>query len=391
MTDRSQQPLVPPEVDLRDFPSMLVDIERLFSSEFHARSDDGAWRAGLTLFLKSYHQVPAASLPDDDVALARLAELGRDTKTWRKIKAAAMRGWIRCTDGRMYHRVVAEKALEGWISKLSQRKSSAAGNAKRHGSKFDPTSIDAAIEDAAKRLAMLNPSSRALAKHLSKSVRHPPDGGPDPLPSGAPELSRRESRHPPDGSPDPLPSGSQGKRREEKRKEEKKESSSSARASRAQTPPDDDELLADLKTAAKGKIAPGCANLAPIRKLLAEGCDWKLDVLPFFSERVAKLNRPLENFGNYWLIPEIRAWSTARRTAAEAAASRGETSQNRQDRFIAEGAPEWAPAVDLWRRQMRKNLGPPLADRDGRRGWYFSAALLAAASAPNARPTEAAE
>jgi len=29
-------------------------------------------------------QVPAASLPNDDIALARLADLGREVKAWRR-------------------------------------------------------------------------------------------------------------------------------------------------------------------------------------------------------------------------------------------------------------------------------------------------------------------
>jgi hypothetical protein len=86
-------PLVPGNVDLRDFPYMPMDIARLFGSEFHAGANDAEWRAGVTLWLKSFHQVPAASLPADDVALARLAEFGRDMKAWGKVKGVALRGW----------------------------------------------------------------------------------------------------------------------------------------------------------------------------------------------------------------------------------------------------------------------------------------------------------
>jgi hypothetical protein len=199
-----REPLVGPEIDLRDFPFMPVDIGRLFGSEFHALSDDGAWRAGMTLWLKSYHQVPAASIPDDDVALARLAELGRDVKAWRKVKGGALRGWVKCNDGRLYHPVVAEKALEGWIEKLSQRKSSAAGNAKRYGQTFDPTPFDASIESAIGRLAALNPSSRSLAKRIPKTSRRENAGSADGHPVG----SRIGSA---DGRPGDIPPGSQGK------------------------------------------------------------------------------------------------------------------------------------------------------------------------------------
>jgi hypothetical protein len=191
-------PFVGPDVDLRDFPFMPVEIVRLFGSEFHAASNDSEWRAGMTLWLKSYHQVPAASIPSDDISLARLAEYGRDIKGWMKVKQGALRGWIICSDGRLYHRVVAEKAIEAWLEKIGQRKSSAAGNAKRYNQKFDPTPFDDAIFESVRLLAALNPASRLLTK-----------------------IAQRRSRSDPDGSPEPLPSGSQGKGREGKGREGK--------------------------------------------------------------------------------------------------------------------------------------------------------------------------
>lgn len=114
-------PLVPADVDLRDFQFMPLDIVRLFGSTFHARASDAEWRAGLTLWCKSWHQVPAGSLPTDDIELCRLAELGRDLKTWRKLKAMAMHGWFEATDGRQYHAVVAEKVTEAWKRKCEQK------------------------------------------------------------------------------------------------------------------------------------------------------------------------------------------------------------------------------------------------------------------------------
>jgi hypothetical protein len=145
-----------------------MEVERLFGSEFHAQTSDSAWRAGVTLWLKSFHQVPAASLPDDDVALARLAELGRDIKAWRRIKRGALRGWVHCRDGRIYHRVVAEKALEAWIEKLGQRKSSGIGNAKRWGGEFDLAALDQELDEAVRRLNSLNANSRVFGRRFVK-------------------------------------------------------------------------------------------------------------------------------------------------------------------------------------------------------------------------------
>ena len=108
------EPLTPADCDLRDFQFMPIDIVRLFNSRFHAIANDAEWRAGITLWLKSFHQVPAASIPDDDIELTRLAEFGRDVKAWKKVRAVALHGWIKCSDGRLYHPVVAEKVMESW-------------------------------------------------------------------------------------------------------------------------------------------------------------------------------------------------------------------------------------------------------------------------------------
>ncbi len=121
----TKPPLTPAAGDLRDFPHTPVYRARLFASEFHAQTTDAEWRAGVTLWMKSWDQVPAGSLPTDEIALCRLAELGRDIKTWRKVKTGALRGWIVCQDGRMYHPTVAEGVNKALESKLSQRSKTA--------------------------------------------------------------------------------------------------------------------------------------------------------------------------------------------------------------------------------------------------------------------------
>ncbi|MEY2342096.1 hypothetical protein AB4090_08315 [Acidithiobacillus sp. IBUN Pt1247-S3] len=119
-------PLVPADCDLRRFPYMPIDINRLFDSRFHAICNDAEWRAGVTLWLKSFHQVPAASLPENDVELCRLAELGRDMKTWLKVKDKALHGWVLCADHRWYHPLIAEKANEAYDTKQMRKKAAEA-------------------------------------------------------------------------------------------------------------------------------------------------------------------------------------------------------------------------------------------------------------------------
>lgn len=201
-------PLTPAGCDLSDFPRMMLDIRRLRGSSFDATLDDSAWRAALNLWMTAWHQVPAASLEDVEAELTKAAGLGRDVKTWRKVRAVALRGWIACDDGRLYHETLAELALEAWIDKLGQRLSSAAGNAKRHDNAFDPAPIYDDITAAAGSLRTLNPRSRSLSKQL---VLKAAKGVPPELPPGEHALPPGDENRAQD-----VPSGSQGNGMERK-------------------------------------------------------------------------------------------------------------------------------------------------------------------------------
>jgi len=94
----------------------------LFKSTTWLKGSHEGRCAALRLWWHSFgHEVPAASLPDDDQLLAEHAGYGEVVKAWLKIKPQAMRGWILCSDGRWYHKTVAELALEAWKGRLRNR------------------------------------------------------------------------------------------------------------------------------------------------------------------------------------------------------------------------------------------------------------------------------
>ena len=111
-------PMTPAECDLRGMPFMPLDIVRLFDSDLYALSTGDEFKAALSLWGKSFLQVPAASLPADERILAHLSGAG---PAWKKVRDMAMRGWVKCSDGRYYHPVVAEKAKEAWEARLGRR------------------------------------------------------------------------------------------------------------------------------------------------------------------------------------------------------------------------------------------------------------------------------
>jgi hypothetical protein len=184
-------PLVPAEVDLRDFQGMWLDTDRLLRSDTWVLGTGDEKASAMTLWLESWHQVPAASLPSNDRILAKLSQ----AEKWAKSKEHALRGWIACSDGRLYHPVVAEKALEAWIEKLAAAINGAVGNAKRWNITVDADPMREQLRHAADLLRALNPASRTFKKKavlviLSGSQ---PDSPPDIAP-------RSEKVSPPDAS-----------------------------------------------------------------------------------------------------------------------------------------------------------------------------------------------
>ncbi|MFA8336375.1 DUF1376 domain-containing protein [Burkholderia cenocepacia] len=113
-------PLTPTDCDLRNFREMPIDVPRLLGSDLvHDESPEACWSAML-LWCVSWHEVPAGSMPDNDEWLAKRAgywHKGKLDPTWHQVRAGALHGWIKCTDGRLYHPVLAEKVNAAWFSK----------------------------------------------------------------------------------------------------------------------------------------------------------------------------------------------------------------------------------------------------------------------------------
>jgi hypothetical protein len=141
------EPLTPPDCDLQDFASMFFDVRRLLTSVtwIEAAEVPRLGHVLMCLWAESWHQRPAASLPDNDAVLARLAMC--DLRTWRRLRDQALKGWILCSDGRWYHPVVAEKALEAWTRKESYRDRTAKARAAKEARKgADTGGVTAPVE-----------------------------------------------------------------------------------------------------------------------------------------------------------------------------------------------------------------------------------------------------
>lgn len=121
MTDHLPAPPVPADADLTDFKFMPLEVARLRRSKawlICKRRPEVAFYM-LNLWTASWHERPAGSLEDDDDVLADAAMCPPDR--WAKVREHAMRGWVKHSDDRLYHPVVAEKVWESWLGKLVAR------------------------------------------------------------------------------------------------------------------------------------------------------------------------------------------------------------------------------------------------------------------------------
>lgn len=109
-------PLVQAEVDLRGMSSFMLDVDRLLASELVALGTPEECWAATMLWCRAWKQVPAASLPDDDRVLAAFSGAGR---RWPKIREMALRGFVKCSDGRLYHKVLSEEANAAWKRRIA--------------------------------------------------------------------------------------------------------------------------------------------------------------------------------------------------------------------------------------------------------------------------------
>lgn len=138
MTDQElPPPPVPADLDLTALAYMPLHVARLLSSETWLLATGDEAKAAMTLWARAWHQVPAGSLPDDDRLLSLLSGAG---SKWKRVRALALRGFKKHSDGRLYHEVICEEATEAnekrikWREKKRrQREGQSGGQPEGHG------------------------------------------------------------------------------------------------------------------------------------------------------------------------------------------------------------------------------------------------------------------
>ncbi len=151
MNEPVPAPLTTHVVDLSGLDYMPLMIADLLRSD--------AWRQArrrpelgfylVNLWVAAFWGKPAGSLPDDDDALADLAKCALER--WPEVKDAAMHGFVRCDDGRWYHRYLCSEVIPVAVDRrLRWRQSKQRQRASRGAAPHDdPAGLPASSERTA--------------------------------------------------------------------------------------------------------------------------------------------------------------------------------------------------------------------------------------------------
>lgn len=153
-------PLTPPDCNLRGLPFMPLHTERLLDSDMMALSTGEEFKTALRLWCKSWNQEPAASLPDDDRILAHLA--GKELPAWRKVKNMALRGFVKCADGRLYHPVIAAEAIKAMARREEHQAAKDGDSERKREEREDRKLLFAALRD----MGLILPAKGTSTSHL---------------------------------------------------------------------------------------------------------------------------------------------------------------------------------------------------------------------------------
>ncbi len=114
MSDNRPEPFIGIDIDVRDLDGFMLNVERLLASELLAIGTPEECWAALMLWCRAWKQLPAGSLPNDCRILASFSRAG---KRWGKVREVALHGFVECSDGRLYHRVLCAEAQRAFEKK----------------------------------------------------------------------------------------------------------------------------------------------------------------------------------------------------------------------------------------------------------------------------------
>ena len=95
-----------PDHVIPDDPMTAIAAMRLVGQELAV---EGIPERNLATFVTTWMEPEARRVIDDNLHRTWAA-----VPEWESVRGVALRGFMKCSDGRLYHRVICEKALAAW-------------------------------------------------------------------------------------------------------------------------------------------------------------------------------------------------------------------------------------------------------------------------------------
>jgi hypothetical protein len=99
------EPLTTIDDNVDGLDGFLLNVQKLMASELWALADGIQFKASVGLWCRAWTQKPAGSLPNNHKVLAAFSGAGDH---WNDVKEMALRGFVLCSDGRLYHTTLCE-------------------------------------------------------------------------------------------------------------------------------------------------------------------------------------------------------------------------------------------------------------------------------------------
>lgn len=123
------------------------------------------------------------------------------SKRWKAVRQMAMRGWFQCSDGRLYHRTVADAVLRAWNARISSRQRTEAARAARKSNRNVSCETYIATENVAASVTDLAADDVTGSKVIKAKVNYPSDSSSVALSASPAPRNKVGRRLPDDWSP----------------------------------------------------------------------------------------------------------------------------------------------------------------------------------------------
>lgn len=161
-------PLTTSSHDVSGLDGFMLNTDLLMASELWALATGDEFKAAVGLWCRAWKQTPAGSLPDDDKVLAAFSGAG---KSWPKVKAMALRGFVKCSDGRLYHTTLCSDVVRAAKWKADAEIENAGAAERKRRQREDRSQMFERLK-AAGVTPPFNTSMAALRELVTRHVTH---------------------------------------------------------------------------------------------------------------------------------------------------------------------------------------------------------------------------